>query len=197
MTWSVDLPETLRWEASDPDTVSAVHLEYRRGVGGAWQNLAVLPGDARAFPFAAPCALADESVEVRLTAIDGRGRSQESTSIVIAVRPARACLPGEDVPEPRFALDPVMPNPARGPVVLRYRRSGSGASGTRAGISIHDARGRRLRDLPVVPEGEAEALWDGRDAAGRRVPSGIYMARLRADGRTATRRFVWFDGGAP
>jgi hypothetical protein len=50
-------------------------------------------------------------------------------------------------------------------------------------LAVYDATGRRVRDLAdgVAPgSGPRTLLWDGRDAAGRPVPSGLYWVRLRA-----------------
>ena len=38
--------------------------------------------------------------------------------------------------------------------------------------------------------GSFTATWDGADALGRRVASGIYLYRLQADGFTAGRRML-------
>ncbi|MBM4117441.1 hypothetical protein FJ251_06795 [bacterium] len=53
-------------------------------------------------------------------------------------------------------------------------------------LDIVDSAGRlqrRLLDDVPHPGGALAALWDGRDAAGRPLPSGVYHYRLRADGR--------------
>jgi len=49
-------------------------------------------------------------------------------------------------------------------------------------LAVYDATGRRVRDLAAAARGEGPhtLIWDGRDAAGRRVPSGLYWVRLRA-----------------
>ena len=59
-------------------------------------------------------------------------------------------------------------------------------------LSVHDVRGRRL---VVLADGHHEAgafvkRWDGRDAHGRPVASGVYFACLQAGDLTATRKMV-------
>lgn len=52
----------------------------------------------------------------------------------------------------------------------------------RLGVSIHDLRGFRVRDLSQTtpgPSGGHDVVWNGRDEAGRRVPPGIYAVRVR------------------
>ncbi len=45
-----------------------------------------------------------------------------------------------------------------------------------ARLTIYDAMGRRLREFSEL--GDAVLRWDGRDAAGRRLPAGSYHVRL-------------------
>ena len=55
---------------------------------------------------------------------------------------------------------------------------------------------RRNRPEPVdhptgrFPAGTHRLVWDGRDAGGRKVASGAYMARLEFDGRSTARKIV-------
>jgi len=46
---------------------------------------------------------------------------------------------------------------------------------------VHDLRGRLVRALLAGdrPAGRHGARWDGLSDAGQRVPSGLYVARLR------------------
>lgn len=61
-----------------------------------------------------------------------------------------------------------------------------------AQVDIIDIRGRVLRSLwsGVLPAGKRDLLWDGRDDAGRGVPSGVYWARLRQGGAARTDRMT-------
>ena len=85
-------------------------------------------------------------------------------------------------------LAAVRPNPMRdgGEIVLRS------PDPIRARVVIVDASGRRVRDLVngVVPAGDASFRWDGRDAAGHPVRSGLYLVRAEVGGRVFGRRFV-------
>ncbi len=66
------------------------------------------------------------------------------------------------------------PNPGRG----RQTVTGAALGGTDRFVLILDAAGRRVARLPGSRRG---ASWDGRDAAGRAVPAGVYFARLEGD----------------
>jgi flagellar hook assembly protein FlgD len=59
-------------------------------------------------------------------------------------------------------------------------------------LRIHDARGRLVRTLvdEVLPAATHLRTWDGTDAAGRRVASGVYYCRLSGPGGAATRKLL-------
>lgn len=56
-----------------------------------------------------------------------------------------------------------------------------------AKLVVHDLSGRVVRTLldGDVPAGETQAAWDGRDASGRDVAPGVYLARLELGGAPA------------
>jgi murein DD-endopeptidase MepM/ murein hydrolase activator NlpD len=71
-------------------------------------------------------------------------------------------------------------NPGRGDVVLRLAVPDARPTG----LTLHDLSGRRVRTLVAGERwsGERRVLWDGRDGNGRRVPAGLYFARLEHAG---------------
>jgi len=80
------------------------------------------------------------------------------------------------------------PNPFNPTTLLSYRLPAAGA----LRLTLHDAQGRLLRELETGwrEAGEHRAVWDGRDAAGRALPSGVYLARLAAAGAVSSQRLV-------
>src|SRR5262245_6920321 len=85
-------------------------------------------------------------------------------------------------------LGPPRPNPMRSGAEFHFALPREG----RVTLALFDQRGRRVRDLvnQALPPGDHVARWDGRDDAGRPVPSGIYFCRLEADGRNLSRRLA-------
>lgn len=85
-----------------------------------------------------------------------------------------------DVGQPeRFALYPNYPNPFNAETVIEYNLSRAG----HARLAIHNLLGnlvRRLVDASQV-EGHHSVKWDGRDDAGRALPSGVYFYKLELD----------------
>jgi hypothetical protein len=60
-------------------------------------------------------------------------------------------------------------------------------------ISVFDVAGRMVRSLlPATRQsvGRHHLAWDGRSASGTSVAPGVYLARLRVDGKAITRRVV-------
>ncbi|HMB68490.1 MAG TPA: FlgD immunoglobulin-like domain containing protein, partial [bacterium] len=77
-------------------------------------------------------------------------------------------------------IETVRPNPASAPDI-RWQLARAG----RVHLAIYDAAGRLVRELVAgaFPGGAHQTRWDGRDAFGTPVASGVYFARLEAEGR--------------
>jgi hypothetical protein len=76
------------------------------------------------------------------------------------------------------------------PFSRRVKLSISNTVSREASLEIFDSSGRLVKRFDPV-SGEANVLWwDGADAAGGQVPSGIYMARLSAGAETISKKLV-------
>ncbi len=85
-------------------------------------------------------------------------------------------------------LQPSAPNPFVTSTRLRYAIPERG----RVRLAIYDVSGRKVTTLSdeVHEAGTYELTWDGRDAGGGRVPSGVYFARLALGERVEARKIV-------
>jgi hypothetical protein len=87
-----------------------------------------------------------------------------------------------------FSVLQNVPNPFAGStsIIFEIPRTGT----VRADVVTID--GRLVRDLcrGIMIPGRHDILWDGRDARGQRVASGVYFYRVRFDGKTITRKMV-------
>lgn len=81
-------------------------------------------------------------------------------------------------------LEQNAPNPFNPLTTIRFDLPGGGP----VRLSVYDVAGRLIRTLvdTVLPAGNHQAVWDGRDGAGRGVGSGSYLARLEAGGVVET-----------
>ena len=59
-------------------------------------------------------------------------------------------------------------------------------------LTVFNELGQRVVELvdELQPAGEYEVRWSGRDEAGNRLASGIYLYRLRAGAATQTRKLL-------
>jgi hypothetical protein len=93
--------------------------------------------------------------------------------------------PGERV---RLAVAPL---PANAEVAFSFHAGSAG----RASLTVFDLQGRALRRLenPADEAGIHRLRWDLRDEDGRRVRSGVYLARLDLNGEILRARVVVVD----
>ena len=85
---------------------------------------------------------------------------------------------GDQSVAPReFALDPNYPNPFNSATTIRYRLEKPG----RVRLEIFDIQGQKVKTLANgdARPGVYQVEWEGRDASGRPVATGVYLARLQ------------------
>ena len=91
-------------------------------------------------------------------------------------------------PEAAFVLEGMYPNPTRSASTVSFSLDEAGP----ATLAVYDVMGRKVATLvdQPMPAGAHEVRWDGRSASGRAVASGVYLLRLQAGDRVATRRLT-------
>jgi hypothetical protein len=92
------------------------------------------------------------------------------------------------VPTREFALDQNVPNPFNPNTVIKFGIP----ERAHVNLSVYDARGRLIVVLVdgAFLAGPREIRWDGRNASGAPVSSGVYFCTLRAGKRTLTRKMI-------
>jgi hypothetical protein len=80
------------------------------------------------------------------------------------------------------------PNPTTGDILIRYDLP----TATTVTLEIFSAGGALVRRIQEgeQPVGRHSVSWDGRAAAGRALPSGVYLARITTPGGATTARVV-------
>lgn len=113
----------------------------------------------------------------------GYGRIDAAAAYELAMERAKPAIVS-------FGLDPSYPNPFRNLTHITYRLS----SPSDITLDVYDATGRLVKNLKRGrdrPADEYKTTWNGRDEEGRRVPSGVYLCKLEANGVTRSRRIVF------
>jgi hypothetical protein len=111
----------------------------------------------------------------------------------VAVFPpgATAALPPAPAPAGAVALGAPVPNPSAGPCRIAFTAPRAGP----VTLQVLDVGGRLVATLagesaPAGAGGGRVVTWDGRDGRGRLAAAGVYVVRLDANGKTATRKLV-------
>jgi hypothetical protein len=91
------------------------------------------------------------------------------------------------VPE-NFTLEQNYPNPFNPETQISYRLVSDGLTT----LGIYDLLGREIKVLvnKDQPSGSYTVKWDGTDTYGNKVPSGIYLYRLKTGDFTASKKMV-------
>jgi hypothetical protein len=90
----------------------------------------------------------------------------------VAIEENRSFTPQE------YILHPAYPNPFNPTTTIRYDTPELSS----VTLTIYDVMGRNVRDLvsEIKPIGQFEVKWNGTDASGKQVSTGVYFARLTA-----------------
>jgi choice-of-anchor B domain-containing protein len=125
----------------------------------SWTDVQVQPGAAYVY---------------RLVLADSQGEHVLGERAVEVLSPSRSTLAGS------------WPNPSRSQTGIHFAL----ARGGDVALSIFDVRGRHVRELasPGARPGPHAIVWDGRDAGGRALPSGVYLYEVRSGGWSARGR---------
>ncbi len=87
------------------------------------------------------------------------------------------------------------PNPFIRKTDIRYQITGNGQDRTEIGLKIYDAYGRLVKDfgrLSVIGH-QSSVKWDGIDAAGRKLPAGVYVCCIEDNPLATTYKLVLVD----
>jgi hypothetical protein len=119
----------------------------------------------------------------KITAVDFSGNESPPA--------APATLTGVEngMPPQAFALYQNVPNPFNPSTMIRFDVPAGGGNVT---LTIYDVNGRHVRTLVDTRHsaGQKSVTWNGDDATGRRVASGVYFYRLTAPGFAETRKLI-------
>jgi hypothetical protein len=115
-------------------------------------------------------------------------QDDNSGTFTLSLLSSVVAVGGEPAPE-RDELSAVAPNPAHGPLRIDYAL----ARPSQVSFEVLDLAGRVVRRIPASATGAGRwsQAWDGRGGSGQELAGGVYMLRMRVDGRTvATRKIM-------
>jgi hypothetical protein len=98
---------------------------------------------------------------------------------------------GGQAPIAGVTISEAHPNPFRPATALRIGLPAA----ARVTVRVYNLRGQAVASLlesEARSAGSHEIVWDGRTAAGERVPSGVYFFRLTTDNGEAGQVGTWF-----
>jgi hypothetical protein len=190
----------IRWEVWSDESLEGFTL-YRRDNAGAIDTRPdeAQPVDARSGDtFSEPVAIArgplrrgvQSHVDARVgpgttyryeLAIHTRAGEQIRSPIVEVITPPLRPILGQNYPNPFAATSGA-----------KTRIEFSLAAASRAVLGIYDVTGRLVArlDQGIRDAGKHTAEWDGRDARGRAVESGVYFYRLEGEVRIGPRQLL-------
>jgi hypothetical protein len=172
----IDASVEVRWRYWADEAVSGFRV-YRQEIDGGEEDLAsadLLPVQTEGF------------LDTRVRP----GTSYRYSVAAVAPDGAETRSPAVTVSVSRFAteLAPNVPNPFNPATELRYKLGRDG----HVTLRVYDLAGRLVRTL--VDERQAAGshgvFWNGRDAAGRVAPAGVYVGRLETETVVRSRRML-------
>ena len=120
--------------------------------------------------------------------LDTQSESQEFGAVTSVV-----VRSGGEVPE-AFTLSQNFPNPFNPSTLIQYTipANFNGVSKQRTTMTIFNLLGEKIVTLvdKAQTPGSYTVTWDGKDNAGKRVPSGVYIYRLKAGQFSSSKKMV-------
>lgn len=170
----------------DLSVSTIVAVEYRTD-GGEWREVvgAVSGEPSTTVDFDLRVSMREvESGEIEVRARDSAGLDSPTLTLSLSGGEEKDPAAGAD-PEPLPGPVRILgnrPNPFNPSTEIRFRLDGE----ARVRLDVFDMRGALVRRLAdeVSPAGERGVVWDGRDAAGRDAPSGLYIFRVLVEGES-------------
>ena len=172
--WDVDVTS---------DGVNWVSLEHTLVSENSWQQFS--------FELTDYIAMTDQ-VQIRFVASDEINGSLVEAGVddflLTAVRPIETDIDDEPMAPTRLALAGNFPNPFNPKTTIRFALPADGI----VELTVYNVDGRRVATLvnERMEAGHHELIWEGRDATGHPVASGVYFSRIAFEGQVLTGKML-------
>ena len=116
--------------------------------------------------------------------------AQSENKGILVIGEVQTDVPGADNPVPaEYALLPNYPNPFNPQTLMTFHLP----EPARVRLAVYNTLGQEMAVLVSrdMAAGVHTVVWDGRDRAGRMLPSGIYITRMRAGDRVFQRKMMF------
>jgi len=166
----------LAWRKPAAGTAAGYRV-YRQNAAGAFDPIVVLTSASlTAVDMTAPAAGAC----YRVTAVDAASAEGPASGIACIAPVVKAQFSVGTPGAPQALSMSATPNPFNPSTELRFAMPTAGA----VQLRVYDARGARVANLVqgTLPAGSHVARWNGRMESGAAAASGMYFARLEANG---------------
>jgi hypothetical protein len=175
----------VRWSVPEGWTHERADIFFSPDDGRSWRRIASGVG-VGSYNWQVPNQATTQG-RIRIELFDALGSLGVDTSDETFSIQARSTDTEGDVPRV-YALEQNVPNPFNPTTRIRFAVPEPG----RVRLSVYDTEGRMVRALldAELPAGRHVTEWEGHDASGQRVASGVYFYRLTAGKFTDTRRMV-------
>ncbi len=182
-SWAVGEEDTIRWMASDNVAVDHLDIYYSTDAGSNWDTVSVGEVNDSLYVWMVPSTPSDSCL-VRVIAHDPYlNQSEDESDSLFTIYVVGLEEISSELPLPRtFGLSQSFPNPFSYSTSIRYQVPVDGLPRTAVSLAIYDLSGRLVRTLVDTEQGPGYYVvrWDGKDASGYAVASGLYFYRLSA-----------------
>ncbi|HET9235294.1 MAG TPA: FlgD immunoglobulin-like domain containing protein, partial [Candidatus Eisenbacteria bacterium] len=174
------------WDLHEVGSADALTASYSMNGGSTWTTVGTVP-PSQPLVWQVPGEVTDQGLLRVEASGEGVFLGYDVSDLPFSVVATTTGIePGLDVP--MTALFQNAPNPFSASTRIAYNLATPGE----VRLEVFNLSGMRVRTLleGYRPEGAHEASWDGHDDASRRMPSGIYIVRLRTPSADVSRRML-------
>lgn len=183
--------DSILWSVTDNVGIDSILIYLSLNNGSTWQRIAAFSsGNQERYMWSIPDVnSATCKIMVRAMDFDGNEATDQSDNVFTIIGSARVEMNFDSNLPSKFTVEQNYPNPFNNATMIPFQIPQK----SHVRICIFNTMGQeilRLLDQEVM-SGTYRILWDGKDANGREMSSGIYFYRVEACGQVLTRRLLY------
>lgn len=181
--------DTIRWEATDNDTIVFVNVHYSANGGKTWRLIYGGVYTGNTLRWNVPANESD-SLKIKVTVADNAGNiNYDISDDVCSISNETGIEAANQVMPQQFRLLQNYPNPFNNRTVIGYQLSRP----SEVKLAIYNMQGQQIRVLVNEHRaaGRYRAVWNGLDAHGNTMPSGIYVYIFQSNEFHQSRKMLY------